>query len=84
VSESESSKGSRHNYSPDVGSRSVFGNYEASFSVLRSVFFFLTRAFSVFDADASYAFLLPIKPRPESCFGLICLGDHLSLRLPLP
>jgi hypothetical protein len=39
VSESESSKGGRHNYSPDVGSRSVFGNYEASFSVLRSVFF---------------------------------------------
>jgi hypothetical protein len=38
VSESESSKGGRHNYSPDVGSRSVFGNYEASFSVLRSVF----------------------------------------------
>jgi hypothetical protein len=84
VSESESSKGGRHNYSPDVGSRSVFGNYEASFSVLRSVFFFLMHAFSVFDADASYAFRLPIKPRPESCFGLIFLGDHLSLRLPLP
>jgi hypothetical protein len=88
VSESESSKGGRHNYSPDVGSRSVFGNYEASFSVLRSVFFLfffvLMHAFSVFDADASYAFRLPIKPRPESCFGLIFLGDHLSLRLPLP
>jgi hypothetical protein len=38
VSESESSKGGRHNYSPNVGSRSVFENYEASFSVLRSVF----------------------------------------------
>jgi hypothetical protein len=84
VSEPESSKGGRHNYSPDVGSRSVFGNYEASFSVFRSVFFFflvLTHAFSIFDADASYAFRLPIKLRPESCFELICLGDHLSLRL---
>jgi hypothetical protein len=38
VSELEWSKGGCHNYRPDVGSRSVFGNYEASFSVLRSVF----------------------------------------------
>jgi hypothetical protein len=38
VSESEWSKGGYHNYRPDVGSRSVFRNYEASFSVLRSVF----------------------------------------------
>jgi hypothetical protein len=38
VSESEWSKGGCHNYRPDVGSRSIFGNYEGSFSVLRSVF----------------------------------------------
>jgi hypothetical protein len=38
VSESEWSKGGCHNYRPDVGSRSIFGNYEAFFSVLRSVF----------------------------------------------
>jgi hypothetical protein len=39
VSESEWSKGDRHNYRPDVGSRSIFGDYEASFSVFRSTFF---------------------------------------------
>jgi hypothetical protein len=81
VSESGWPKGGCHNYRPDVGSRSVFGNYEASFSVLRSV---LMPAFSVFDADASYPFRLPIKPRPESYFGPIRLGGHLSLPLLLP
>jgi hypothetical protein len=38
VSESEWSKGGCHNYRPDVGSRSVFGDYEASFNVFQSVF----------------------------------------------
>jgi hypothetical protein len=84
VSELESSKGGRHNYSPDVGVEAFSGITKRLSVSFEAFFWVLTRAFSVFDDDASYAFLLPIKPRPESCFGLICLGDHLSLRLPLP
>jgi hypothetical protein len=32
-------------------------------------------AYSVLDADASYSFELPIKPRTEPCFKLTCLCD---------
>jgi hypothetical protein len=49
--------------------------------IMKRFFWVLIPVSSVIDAGASYSFRLPIKPRPESYFRLICLGDRLSLLL---
>jgi hypothetical protein len=54
---------------------------EAFSGIAKCFFWVLILVSSVIDASASYSFRLPIKPRPESYFGLICLGDCLSLLL---